>query len=65
MLIDIQPYIDKLDKLREYMDYYMDIYCNALDVFTIYKATGMILYRGGQVCPLSFEQWLKLNTTLH
>jgi hypothetical protein len=77
-MIDIQPYIYKLEMLKAYMNEIIDwgskgfwIDINAIprmnpDKFLqLYAETGMIFYDGNpppSPIPITFEQWLKLKT---
>lgn len=63
-MIDVQPYIDKLDKLREYMFMRIDGRMNTFwinidaipkytpkDLIELFNATGMMLYNGSEQPP--------------
>lgn len=61
-MIDIQPYIDKLDKLRGYMDSWIDfnMYSYHPFVLDLFFTTGILIYTNKKDHP-SFEEWLELN----
>lgn len=65
-MIDITPFTDKLDKVKEYMNYFIeffDAHRKELDfVYRVYKETGNILYRDEYYALKTFEEWLQLNT---
>ena len=63
-MIDVTPFTDKLDKLREYMPLWIDynLYSNVNVVLDLYFSTGFLIYTQKPFHP-SFEEWIQLNTT--
>jgi hypothetical protein len=64
-MIDIQPHLDKLELLREYMDLFIDDKVRKAitppkTTITMFGETGMLMMPNHFVLP-SFESWIQLN----
>lgn len=72
-MIDVQPFIDKLEKCKEYMNLYVEWWpvCDfgpGITILSIYKQTGNIpVYAGSMTTKhlTSFEEYLKFNATIN
>jgi len=62
-MIDITPYIQKLDRLREYMNGWVDfsMYNHSTVVLDLYFSTGFLISTNQKDYP-NFEEWLQINT---
>lgn len=64
-MIDVQPYLDKLDRLKEYMDAYVNYKANEIGktnrVLNLYFTTGMLISYSGTHNKPDFEEYLQLN----
>jgi hypothetical protein len=67
-MIDIQPHIDKLKVLGEYMDYfiqckvYKEEYENPKNIFRIFEETGYIISTSAKLRIKTFEQFYQSKT---
>jgi len=60
-MIDVQPYLDKLEILKDYLAYNIDRR-NWMDyTFTFYDTTGMLPFTSGHFFYQSFEEYFNAN----